>query len=163
MLHLVTFTALSEFPDRLDAYFNALSPETRSWTPPSWDGCPGEQLTALERLSYCRDIEIDLYEIAINRAVTEDNPQLKSLDVSAFRAERAYANANPEEVLAVFRAARKRTLSILEGMKPEQWKRSAQVEGYGATTVLGLVHFLASHDEQQLAALQWLMGMVSAE
>jgi len=162
-MHLVTFTALAEFPDRLEAHFNAFDPETRLWAPPSWDGCPSEPLSALEQLCHVRDIEIDGYQARITRAVEEDNPCLPSIDTDALRTERAYVEADSVEVLESFRAARKRTLSILEGLTPEQWKRPAQFEGYGPTTVLGLVHYLSSHDEQHLAGLQWLMGKLSAE
>lgn len=162
-MHLVTFTALAEFPDRLEAHFNAFDTDTRMWAPPSWDGCPSEHLTALEQLCHVRDIEIDGYQARITRAVEEDNPFLESIDTDALCHERDYKNADPSEVLEVFRAARKRTLSILEGLTPQQWRRPAQFEGYGPTTVLGLVHYLSSHDQQHLAGLQWLLGKLSAE
>lgn len=163
MLHLVTFTALSEFPDRLEAHIRAFAPDALRTAPPSWDGCPGLPFTAIEQLCACRDIEIDGYEMHINRTVTEDNPALTDIDAQNLRGERAYGDADADEVLVAFRTARKRTLSILDGLTAEQWQRPARLEGFGATTTLGLVHLLGSHDHQCLSALQWLMARLSVE
>jgi hypothetical protein len=162
VLHLVTFTALSEFPDRLEAHIRAFAPEALRAAPPSWDGCPDEPFTAIERLCACRDTEIDGYEMHISRTVTEDNPTLTDMDALALREDRGYGDADADEVLASFRAARKRTLSILEGLTPDQWRRPACLNGVNTTT-LGLVHLLGSHDYQCLASLQWLMARLAVE
>ena len=161
-MHLVTFTALAEFPDRLEAHFNAFAPEHRQWSPPSWAGSPSEDFTALEQICHVRDIEIDGYQVRFARTVGEDNPFLPGVNGFVLRDERSYAEADPEEVLASFRAARARTLSILEGLTPEQWARTAEFEDYGSTTVVGLMHYLSSHDQQHLAGLQWLLGKTNA-
>ena len=34
----------------------------------------------------------------------------------------------------------------------------AEFEGYGQTTLKGLIHYLCSHDQRHLAGLQWLLG-----
>jgi hypothetical protein len=36
-------------------------------------------------------------------------------------------------------------------------------EGYGETTLRGLVHYLCSHDQQHLAGMQWLLGRIAAQ
>jgi len=163
VLHLVTFSALSEFPDRLEAHIRAFPPELLHAAPGSWDGCPGPAFTALELLCACRDIEIDGYEMHINRTVTEDDPALTAPDAFGLRDARAYGDSDIDEVMTAFRAARKRTLSILEGLTADQWQRSARLEPYGPLAVLGLVHLLCSHDHQTLATLQWLMARLSVE
>ena len=161
-MHLVTFAALAEFPDRLEAHFHAFAPAHRQWSPPSWAGSPSEDFTALEQICHVRDIEIDGYQVRFNRTVTEDHPFLPGVNGFALRDERGYAEAEPDEVLAAFRAARQRTLSLLEGLTSEQWTRTAEFEDYGPTTVLGLMHYLSSHDQQHLAGLQWLLGKTNA-
>ena len=56
----------------------------------------------------------------------------------------------------------RQTLAWLAELRPEQYERRAIFEGYGPVTLLGLVHFLCSHDQQHLAGLQWLLGKISA-
>lgn len=157
-----TLQALAAFPDQLEAHY-ALIPEAfRHWAPPSWDGVPSEPFTALEQVCHVRDIEIDGYQVRIQRTLSEPNPLLVSLDGEALARERAYASADAAQALARFRQARTRTLETLAGLDTEQWSRRAEFEGYGPVTLKGLVHFLCSHDQQHLAGLQWLMGKIEA-
>lgn len=161
-MHPATLTALREFPAQLEAHFSAFAPAFRHWAPPAWEGVPSEPLTALEQLCHVRDIEIDGYQLRIRRTLSEERPLLVSLDTQALARERDYGRDDPEAVLASFKAARRQTLALLEGLTPEQWNRPAEFEGYGALTLRGLVHYLCSHDQQHLAGLQWLLGRSSA-
>ena len=161
-MHAITLRALAEFPDQLEAHFAAFPPEFIHWTPPSWDGVPSEALTALEQLCHVRDIEIDGYQVRIGRTLVESCPTLASIDTDALVQERNYANDDPVRVLAAFRAARGRTVEMIEGLTREQLARTAVFEGYGALTLRSLVHYLCSHDQQHLAGLQWLLGKADA-
>ena len=53
------------------------------------------------------------------------------------------------------------TILVISGLNPDQLRRPAVFDGYGPTTLRGLVHFLCSHDQQHLAGLQWLLGRIS--
>jgi hypothetical protein len=61
-------------------------------------------------------------------------------------------------VLDAFRAARKETLALISSLDDAAYARTASFEGYGDVTLRGLVHYLASHDQQHLAGLHWLLG-----
>ena len=162
-MHPVTLEALAAFPAQLARHYAAFPSAFTHWTPPSWDGVPSEPLTALEQLCHVRDIEIDGYQVRLQRTLTESHPVLASLDTEALARERRYGDADATTVLASFRAARATTVSLLSELTPEQFGRTAVFDGYGPVTVRGLVHYLCSHDQQHLAGLQWLLGKVEAE
>ena len=158
-----TLEALAAFPQQLERLYAAVPAAFRHWAPPSWDGIPSEHYTAIEQLCHVRDIEVDGYHRRFRRALAETDPLLESIDGDLLAVERRYGEADAEEVLAAFRAARAETLRIVEGLSPEQWKRTATFEGYGALTVRSLLHYLSSHDQQHLAGLQWLLGQIEAD
>jgi hypothetical protein len=157
-----TLEALRAFPDLLEAHFALIPPTHRHWAPASWDGVPSEALTAIEQLCHLRDIEIDGYQRRIERTLAEDNPFLPSIDTDSLARERRYGEADAGEALTGFRAARSKTLRILEGLEPGQLERPATFEGYGPVTLRSLVHYLCSHDQQHLAGLQWLLGRIES-
>jgi hypothetical protein len=157
-----TLLSLAAFPDQLAAFFAAIPARRTHWKPPSWDGIPSESLTAIEQLCHVRDIEIDGYQVRIERALAERNPTLESLDTYALATSREYSKQNPAEVLAAFRAARRQTVERIAGLDAASLERRALFEGYGWVTVRGLVHYLCSHDQQHLAGLQWLLGKMEA-
>jgi hypothetical protein len=157
-----TLQALACFPDRLEAFYDAVPARRTHWTPPSWDGIPSESLTAIEQVCHVRDIEIDGYQVRIERALAERNPSLSSLDTYELAKTRVYSQQNPAEALAVFRDARRRTVERIAGLDAAALERRALFEGYGWVTVRGLVHYLCSHDQQHLAGLSWLLGKMES-
>lgn len=158
----VTLAALRAFPDLIEAHFSLFPEDRRHWAPASWDGVPSEALTALEQLCHVRDIEIEGYQRRIERTLAEDNPFLPSIDTDALARKRRYGLSDAQAALASFRAARRRTVGVLESLTPEQLDRPAVFEGYGPVTLRSLVHYLCSHDQQHLAGLQWLLGKISS-
>ncbi|WP_211451533.1 DinB family protein [Collimonas antrihumi] len=159
-MHPITIDTLAAFPLQLEAHFAAIPAEFRHWTPASWEGVPSEPFTAIEQICHVRDIEIDGYQLRFRRTLDEVDPLLVSIDSDALASERGYAAANPVTVFTAFRAARAKTVELLSNLNPEQFKRSAEFEGYGPVTLRGLVHHLCSHDQQHLAGLQWLLGKI---
>ena len=158
----VTLDALAAFPRQLQAHYAAIPAGYEHWAPPSWDGVPSEPLTALEQVCHVRDIEIDGYQLRFRRTLDEANPTLASIDTEALARERNYGADDAVRALAVFRAARERTVALLAALEPAQLARPATFEGYGALTLRSLVHYLCSHDQQHLAGLQWLIGKIEA-
>jgi hypothetical protein len=158
-----TLAALRAFPDQLEAHY-ALIPATRKhWASASWEGVPSEALTAIEQVCHVRDIEIDGYQDRFERTLAEKNPFLPAIDTDALARDRRYGESDAARALADFRTVHARTLSLLERLTPAQFGRSATLEGYGPVTLLGLVHFLCSHDQQHLAGLQWLLGKIESD
>ena len=157
-----TLNALRAFPAQFESHYALIPATHKHWAPASWDGAPSEALTAIEQVCHIRDIEIDGYHRRIERALSEDNPFLPSLDTDALVRDRRYGEADAREALAAFREARSKTLQIVEGLTPAQLARTAVFEGYGRVTVQGLIHYLCSHDQQHLAGLQWLLGKMGS-
>jgi hypothetical protein len=157
-----TLAALAAFPDQLAAHYAAIPAAYRRWNPPAWDGIPSEHFNALEQVCHVRDIETDGYHVRLRRTLDEQHPRLASIDSEALALERNYVAEDADAALAAFRAARARTLALLGGLAPDQWRRTADFEGYGVVTLQGLVHYLCSHDQQHLAGLQWLLGKIEA-
>jgi hypothetical protein len=157
-----TRAELAAMPDRLEAAFALVPDGFRIWTPRSWEGIPGERFAPLGQVCHVRDIEIEGYHVRIARMVAEENPALESLDSYALAERRNYDGADPEEALSAFRAARAVTLDLLGRVTPAQWTRRATFGEYGDLTLTSLVHYLASHDHQHLACMDWLLGKIHA-
>jgi hypothetical protein len=155
--------SLGEFPASLEKLFARVPPAQIQVRPKVWDGIPGEQFSALEMLCHLRDIEIDGYRNRFRRTAAEESPLLPSLDGYAMAAERKYSQSDPHRVLAEFRAAREQTLQQLRALPSGAWQRTANFEGHGPVTLRGLAELLASHDQQHLACLHWLLAKLDFE
>ena len=158
-----TLSGLAAMPDRLEAAFRMVPEGRRNWTPASWDGIPGERFSPLGQVCHVRDIERDGYHVRIDRMLHENGPSLASLDSYELASLRNYDGADPEEALGAFRVARAATLRVLEGVTAEQLERRGTFAEYGPLTLRSLVHYLASHDQQHLACMDWLLGKLHAE
>ena len=154
----ITLKALADFPVQLQAHYGAIPLTHRHWKPVSWEGIPSERLTAIEQLCHVRDIEIEGYQPRFQRTLKEENPFLGSLDTDALARDREYYKQDAARVLAEFKTARAKTVEMLKDLSPQHLARKAEFEGYGTTTLKGLIHYLCSHDQQHLAGMQWLAG-----
>ena len=161
-MHSITFSALEAFPRELEQHYAAFPAQFVHWAPASWEGVPSEPFTAIEQICHVRDIEIEGYQVRLQRTLREHLPLLPSIDSEAVAKARNYANADASTVFAEFRAARGETLRLLRSLEDSQFTRSAVFEGYGPVTLRGLVHYLCSHDQQHLSGLQWLLGKIEA-
>lgn len=161
-MNRMTIDALAAFPAQLEAHYAAFPAGFEHWSPERWDGIPSEHFTAIEQVWHVRDIEVEGYRVRFERTLRESTPFLGSIDSETLAVERAYARRDAAEALAAFREARIGTVAMLSGLSAAQLARGAVFEGYGATTLRGLAHFLCSHDQQHLAGLQWLLGKIDA-
>ena len=156
-----TLKALADLPAQLEAHYGAIPASQKHWKPASWEGIPSEHLTAIEQLCHVRDIEVDGYQQRFQRTLNEQNPLLPSLDTDGLARDREYYKQDAAQVLTEFTAARMKTVEMLRDLSPQQLARKAEFEGYGPTTLKGLIHYLCSHDQQHLAGLQWLAGKIA--
>lgn len=154
---------LAAAPAAFAELLQALPARTWDFKPASWIECPGEHFSVRESLCHLRDIEVDGYQRRFARTRGESDPHLPSVDGYALVKERRYAETDPREALAAFRAARAETLAMIRGFSVAELARPAEFEGYGATNLAGLVHYLSAHDRQHVACLHWLMGKMAAE
>ena len=157
-----TFAALEAFPDQLSSLYESFPLESRHFAPASWEGVPSEPLSAIEQICHVLDIEVEGYQVRIQRTLDEWNPALPSLDTAAMARDRLYHQREAAAVLHDFRCARSETLGLLRTLTIEQLDRPAQFEGYGQVTLRSLVHYLCSHDQQHLSGLQWLLGKLAS-
>lgn len=151
-----TLEDLAETPARLERAWRRIPQSMWGWRPDSWEGFPGERLTALEHLCHVRDLEIDGYQVRFARTLAEDCPDLASLDGEALARERDYLSDDPEPVLAEFGQARRITVALLRSVPEAAWARPATFAEHGRVTLRGLAYLLLSHDQQHLACLSWL-------
>jgi DinB superfamily len=161
-MNATTLSALTNFPEELEAHYAAIPVEFKNWAPASWEGVPSEPFTPIEQICHVRDIEIDGYHVRFHRILDESNPTLASIDSETLAKEKSYATSNASEIFAAFREARIKTVEMISQLSPEQLERTAIFEGYGALSLRSLVHYLCSHDQQHLAGLQWLLGKIEA-
>src|ERR1700733_15315972 len=161
-MNATTLSALTNFPQELEAHYAAIPTEFKNWAPASWEGVPSEPFTPIEQICHVRDIEIDGYHVRLHRILHESNPTLASIDSETLAKEKSYAASSAPEVFAAFREARSKTVGLISELSPEQLARTAVFEGYGDLSLRSLVHYLCSHDQQHLAGLQWLLGKIEA-
>lgn len=157
-----TLNSLAAFPAELERHYAAFPAEFAHWAPQSWVGVPSEAFTALEQVCHVRDIEIEGYQVRFRRTLEEDTPVLASIDSETLAKQRDYGRDDAARAFAQFRAARLQTLGMLRDLDEARLRRPAVFEGYGRTTLRGLIHYLCSHDQQHLSGLQWLLGKIDA-
>lgn len=157
-----TVAILAETPNRLAALLRDVPADRLDWKPSSWEGSPGEGFSIREHVCHLRDIEADGYVVRIRRLRDETNPSLVSLDGFALAKERDYASADVGAALLAYRSARAETLEMVERLTPDDLRREGDFAEYGRVTLKGLLHYLASHDQQHLACVEWLRGKMDA-
>lgn len=152
---------LASTPDEIAGLIAQVPADRLGWSPPTWDGIPGERFTALGQLCHLRDIEIDGYHVRFGRILREDRPDLVSIDSYQLAREKTYQADDAEAAFASFRKARRQTVAMLSVTRDSDWDRRATFAEYGEVTLRGLAHILRSHDLQHLACLHWLMAKMA--
>jgi hypothetical protein len=112
-----------------------------------------EEFSALENVCHLRDIEIEGYEVRINRILDQENPSLPDVDGSRLAIERDYNSQNLAKALQDFESARKRNTERLSSLNPEQFDRNGTMEGVGPVTIRKLIEMMREHDEDHLQEL----------
>ncbi len=157
-----TVEALASFPHQLTRLLESFPPERVNWKPPSWDGIPSERLSAIEQICHVLDVEIEGYKVRFGRIRSELAPVLTDLPGEQMAIERSYASCDATAVLRRFAEARIETIDAISSFTQEEFRRIGIFESK-RTTLLGMVHFLCSHDFQHLSGLQWLLGKLEQE
>lgn len=146
---------LAKMPRELEEAVQLLPASALAWRPQTWQDAPGERFSAIGHLCHVRDIELDGYHVRFTRLLSEDVPDLVSIDGYALERDRGYDREQPAAALKAFRAARERTIRLLVENWEHRLRRGTFAE-YGEVTFESLAHILRSHDLQHLAGLQWL-------
>jgi hypothetical protein len=161
-LPLPLLRELEAMPQQLEKALRLVPPARLDWKPASWGGCPSETFSAIEHVCHLRDIEREGYQVRIQRMLEESEPSLDSLDGYEMAQERGYDTSRIGEALTAFRDARAATVRQLRGLDDAQLARTGEFAEYGRLSLLALVHYLRSHDQQHLSGLQWLAGKIAS-
>lgn len=156
MTNAALLEELYAFPASLQLRLGACHADGVDFAPANWAGSPAENMTIRQQVCHLRDIEIDGYHKRFARILEEDRPFLASIDGAALVIERRYDETPVGIAMEAFTVARGETIRLLKALRPADFSRTAEFEGHGDVTLLGLAHFLASHDHQHLAGVHWL-------
>jgi hypothetical protein len=159
MTNAALLEELRAFPARLQWRLAACPAGVVDFAPADWDGSPAENMTIRQQICHLRDIEIDGYHKRFARILEENRPFLASIDGAALVVERRYDETPIATAMDAFAVARGETIRLLKALQPADFSRTAEFEGHGDVSLLGLAHFLASHDHQHLAGVHWLQAI----
>lgn len=149
--------ALATTPARLGAELGRFGPGALRRIPPA-PPADAELFAPIGHACHLRDIEHEGYRVRIRRVREETAPFLESLPSEQMAVDRRYEVADSGAVVAAFGKARAATLATLRGVDAREWSRTAEFEGYGPVTLLGLIAILEGHDAAHLRALAVLPG-----
>lgn len=120
---------------------------------PSDDG----GMSVVEVLCHLADWEtINVERVA--RMIDDDHPELPNFDDTLWSVEHGYEEIAPDVALAGFVDRRHELLSLLAGLAPGQWQRTAWLEGRGDITIQWMIATVARHDEKHLTQVRDALG-----
>jgi uncharacterized damage-inducible protein DinB len=128
--HLET---LKRTPGRLRDALKGVPRRVLSWTP-----APGKW-SILEIVCHMRDMEREAYLARYRRILSETNPDLPDIDGDVHALEGDYRAQRLAEVVRDWRSLRRECLSVLRGVKGDQWRRTGTHETAGPLTMDDLV------------------------
>ncbi len=136
----------------LIAAARSLNPEEALRVPVDAEG--EEQWTSLEQLAHLWEME-RAYDSWVRRALREDNPVVSGqltepVDIPVEKANRS----SVEELLRALALERAYTFGLIDGMRLEDFDRTATSEVFGALTVLQWLRSFYRHDRQHAAQIQ---------
>jgi hypothetical protein len=124
-------------------------------TPDGW--------SALTTLAHLRDTEYLVHRLALERLLAEEEPRLAPFDDVAWRGGRNRTRDRKELLLADFALQRQASLTILRGLRPEDWERRGSAPDGTMLTVAGLVERWLRADERHVGVLEGIAGETYAE
>jgi FMN phosphatase YigB (HAD superfamily) len=127
----------------------------------NWKKHPKEGWSLTEIACHLRDVEIEINQPRLRKILGEANPFIAAIDSDEWALPRAYAIQDGGAAFAAFVNARKQTLSVLDGLSDEDWKRTARHGAFGPTTLQELVSFTVEHDRTHLRQMRELMEVRS--
>lgn len=106
---------------------------------------PGEW-SFTEILCHLRDVDMEVNLPRIEKVLNNPNPFLPGIDTDKWAKERLYYCQNGPQALRDFTAARMQILDIMQGLKPDDWQRTARHAIFGPTNLKELVSIIVGHD-----------------
>lgn len=135
------------------ALLDGMSEEGAETRPPEGDGEDGWSVK--EQLSHLAQMEVS-YRAWVQRAIAEDRPNIATgtqTDPVAFPLDRAH-EATVAEHAAELVSQRERTQSVIAGIAPEQYERTASSPAFGELTVMQWLRSYYRHDRMHQAQIE---------
>jgi len=140
---------LRSLPNELHDLIDGLSDDELRWRPipNKWSIC--------EILVHLRDVERDVFQVRLRRALTEDNPTYELFDQEARASSGDYNAQSGRLALEEFRAARDETVRDLSHVPVDLWQRTGTHPERGTETVEGLVtRQVRNHDVTHMVQIK---------
>ncbi len=122
------------------------------------DAANGDSWSARTVLAHFRDDEFLCMRVALERMLAETNPSLKFVDGTDWAAGRNTTRDRKELLLADFALQRQASISILRGLRADDWARAGHTETRDPFTVEQFVAAWVRHDAEHVAQLEGLLG-----
>ena len=122
-----------------------------------WRKHPQDEWSLTEIACHLRDVEIEINQPRLRKILDEANPFIAAIDSDEWALPRAYTIQDGDAVFAAFVEARRETLTLLDGLPEEDWKRPARHGVFGPTTLQELVSFTVEHDRTHLRQMRELL------
>ena len=114
---------------------------------------PGGSWGAVEHVAHLRDFD-DVSLDRIDQILSDNAPELDLFDTDVRAIERDYHAQNPLETAEEFRRVRSKLVNRLDGLKDEDWHRTARIAGPAPITLETLIRQLDEHDAEHFSALR---------
>jgi len=114
---------------------------------------PGGSWGAVEHVAHLRDFD-DVSLDRIDQILSDNAPELDLFDTDVRAIERDYHAQNPLETAEEFRRVRSKLVNRLDGLKDEDWHRTARIAGRAPITLETLIRQLDEHDAEHFSALR---------
>ncbi len=141
--------ALFGMVDSIPPQMWPMRPDPNEWTP-------------LEVVHHLRESEREVQRPRLLRIAREENPFLAP-PPEPFRPNTVTLTESAQQIAADFWRERAQTLTFLENLPPEAWRRTARHAIFGPTTLLEMAHFTARHDHLHLNQLCQTVGKCREE
>lgn len=144
-------TKMAEQRAGLFAAVDSLSGEDLLRVPKDAEG--EEQWTALEQLAHLCEMERS-YDAWVRRALREENPDLTGTQATPVSIPIEEANGHTAaEMVEQLKLERAYTLGLIDGIRPEDFERTAVSPLFGQLTVMQWLRSFYRHDRQHTAQI----------
>jgi uncharacterized damage-inducible protein DinB len=133
----------------LRARLDAMKTGQMDWTPNSDFWSPREIV------GHLADVEL-AYGFRLRKILAEDAPAYPAFDEEAWTARENHAGKDAETLFAAWRTLRRWHLALIEGLTPDDLKRTGRHEQAGEQTLAQVLRLLAEHDRYHLRRLDEL-------
>jgi hypothetical protein len=142
--------------ERLRQMTADLSSESYTWKPSP------DVWSLLENVCHLRDIEIEGYNVRMERIATEDTPILPDIDGSKLAIDRQYNQQDFGSALDSFESARAKSIALVTGYPEATLSRVGTFEDFGDMTLAGMLEVMCDHDKGHLADIEKLRKQIIA-